>query len=266
MRALRRDVLRKLGQVEREHGLAPGFPQPIEVQVGHFEGLALGGERPASEQRVDVRMPVQKFAVGLDGSDHAGHDVVAAELAPDFRLDARPDRRAQLTQQLAGEGHEHVVVAVATAHAGEIFVQVAAAEKGRDRPLDDEPPVAVLRLEPLVVDPLERVEMPIHPAPQVGRLRIARAVQRQRVAARGSHDGMGTGPTRVYAPSDEPMYPFRQAGRCSRVRNCLEHDGLRGGTRCGRGAPPWKTCRSERLGVVTPTTLLPWRGRLVHAS
>ncbi len=102
---------------------------------------------------------------------------------------------------LAGRGDEQFVPAVVAAHPGEALVQVAVAEKGRDRPLDDRPPVAVLRLEPLVVDPLERVEMPVHQAPQVGRLRIARAVQRQRVAARGSHDGRGTGPARVYTPS-----------------------------------------------------------------
>ena len=102
-------------------------------------------------------------------------------------------------------------MAVRAADAGEALVQVAAAEKGRHRPLDDRPPVAVLRLEPLVVDPLERVEIPVHQTPQVGRLRIARAVQRQRLAARGSHDGMGTGPEMVYVKTSKQMYTLRQA-------------------------------------------------------
>jgi len=34
---------------------------------------------------------------------------------------------------LAGEGHEHLVVAVRAADPGEAFVQVAAAEKGREQ-------------------------------------------------------------------------------------------------------------------------------------
>ena len=45
---------------------------------------------------------VEKFAVHLDGGDHAGHDDVAAELAPDFRPDARPGGRAQCIITFAG--------------------------------------------------------------------------------------------------------------------------------------------------------------------
>ena len=40
---LGRDLL--LSQVEREHGLAPRLPQPIHVELGHLQELALGGER-----------------------------------------------------------------------------------------------------------------------------------------------------------------------------------------------------------------------------
>ncbi len=58
----------------------------VLVQLGHSEELARGGERPAGQKRVDVRVPVQKFAVGLDGGDHAGRHVVAAELAPPSRM------------------------------------------------------------------------------------------------------------------------------------------------------------------------------------
>ena len=31
-------------QVQREHGLPPGFPQPIHVELEHFQELALRGE------------------------------------------------------------------------------------------------------------------------------------------------------------------------------------------------------------------------------
>jgi hypothetical protein len=45
---------------------------------------------------VKVRVPVQQFAERLDGRDHAGYDIVAAEQAADFGLEARPDE--QVTQ------------------------------------------------------------------------------------------------------------------------------------------------------------------------
>ena len=79
-----------LGQVQREHGFLPGRLQPVQVQFGQFQELALGGKRAAGDQGVDVRVPVQKFTVGLDGGDHAGQHVLAAEQAADFGLDARP--------------------------------------------------------------------------------------------------------------------------------------------------------------------------------
>ena len=56
---------------------------------------------------MDVRVPVQQFAVGLDGGDHAGRHVVAAEQASDFRLDAGPRAGAELAEQLPVEAGMH---------------------------------------------------------------------------------------------------------------------------------------------------------------
>jgi hypothetical protein len=50
---LGRDLL--LGQVEREHGLTPSLAQPIHIELGHVQELALRGERTAGDQRMDVR-------------------------------------------------------------------------------------------------------------------------------------------------------------------------------------------------------------------
>ena len=77
-----RDLL--LGQVEREHGLLPVGLQAAQVAFGHVQELALGGERPAGDQGVKMRVPVQEFAAGLHRGDHARHDVVAPEQAADF--------------------------------------------------------------------------------------------------------------------------------------------------------------------------------------
>ena len=60
-------------------------------------------------------------------------------------------------------------------------------EKGRHGALDDRPPEAVLGLKPLVVDLLEGGEMPVHQAPQVGGLRIAWAVEGQRLDSGRCH-------------------------------------------------------------------------------
>ena len=68
------------------------------------------------------------------------------------------------------------MLAVRAADTREALMQVAALEKGVDGALDDRPPEAVLGLKLLVIDLLEGLEMPVHQAPQVGSLRIARAV------------------------------------------------------------------------------------------
>jgi len=86
---------------------------------------------------------------------------------------------------LAGEGNEHLVLAVGAANSGEALLQIAALQKGRHRLLDDRPPVTVLGLITLVVDLLEGVEMFIEQAPQVGGLGIARAVERTRLDTSG---------------------------------------------------------------------------------
>ena len=88
---------------------------------------------------------------------------------------------------------------------GEAFVEVAAAEIGHDRPLDNRPPIAVLRLEPLVVDLLERVEVAVHQAPQVGGLGIAGPVQGQRVDAVGGHDQKRSQPRIVDDIAENPI-------------------------------------------------------------
>jgi hypothetical protein len=47
---------------ESEHGFLPGGLQPLQVQLGQFQELAVQGKRAAGGQRVDVRVPVQEFA------------------------------------------------------------------------------------------------------------------------------------------------------------------------------------------------------------
>jgi hypothetical protein len=54
-------------------------------------------------------LPVQEFAERLVRGHHAGHRVVAAQQASRFGLQAGPDARAQLAQQLA---EEHPVLQV----------------------------------------------------------------------------------------------------------------------------------------------------------
>jgi len=207
-------------------------------------------------------MPVQEFPVGLDGGHHARQHVLAAELALDFRPDARPGAGGELAQQLAveagvqsqafgdgqddlpvrdgkadvfghvdsrqqgtflvargagaallaGKGHKHFVVAVGAADAGEALAQVAAGEKSPHGALDDRPPEAVLGLITLVVDLLEGLEVPIQQAPQFGCLRVAWAVERQRLDTRRCHDRKGNGSVIVYSISLERKYTFCQVG------------------------------------------------------
>ena len=52
---------------------------------------------------MDVRMPVQEFAMSLNRRDHAGHHILTSELALCFRLEARPGTGREFTQQLAIE-------------------------------------------------------------------------------------------------------------------------------------------------------------------
>ena len=88
----RRRVDLSLGQVEGEDLFPPAGPQPLLVQLGHSQPLARRGERPAGDQGVDVRVPVQQFPVGLDRHDHPGQGGLAAQLTADL---VRTHRQAQ---------------------------------------------------------------------------------------------------------------------------------------------------------------------------
>ena len=148
------------------------------------------------------------------------------------RGDERPllvARRAGATL-LAGEGHEHLVLAVAAADAGEAFVQVAALQKRGHAALDDRPPETILGLIPLVVDLHEGREMAVQQSPQVGGVRIAGTVQRRRLGGR-DHDGK-SGRAIVYTLSLEHPYRIRQP----RV-DAQKSNGLR----------PWRLRREDRL-------------------
>jgi hypothetical protein len=118
-------------------------------------------------------------------------------------------------------------VAVRAADAGEALVQVAALEKGRHGAFHDRAPEALLGRKPLVIDLLEGVEVLVQQPPQVGRLRVAGAVQREGLDARDGHDRKGTGPAMVYTLSLEPMYTSGQAAACSPGRNCPSGSHLR---------------------------------------
>jgi hypothetical protein len=128
---------------------------------------------------------------------------------------------------LAGKGHEHLVVAVRAADAGEALVQIAALEKGRHRAFDDRAPEAILGRKPLVIDLLEGLEMLVQQPPQVGGLRVAGAAQREGLDARDGHDRKGTGPGMVYTPSLEHMYTSGQADARSPHWKCPRGGHLR---------------------------------------
>lgn len=104
---------------------------------------------------------------------------------------------------LAGKGHEHLVRA---ANAGEALVQIGALEKGRYAAFDDGASEGLLSRKPLVVDLLEALEMLVQQTPQVGGMRIARAVQRHRLDTGGDHGRNGTGSGSVYTRQWEHLY------------------------------------------------------------
>ena len=106
-----------------------------------------------------------------------------------------------------------------TRYSGSALLQVAALQKCLHRACDDRVPEAILGRKPLVIDLLEGLEMLLQQPPQVGGLRIAGAVQRQRLNTRGGHDRQGTGPVLVYATPLDQMYTSCQAGRPSPAGN-----------------------------------------------
>jgi len=176
---------------------------------------------------MDVRMPMQKFAMSLNRPDHAGHHILAPQQPLGFRLETRPGTRGKLAQQLAiepgvnsqtlgngqhdlpmgdrgtdffghvhggqqgpllvagrtraallaGEGDEHLMLAVGAANSGEAFLQVAALQKSLHRLLDDPAPETILGLIALVVDLLERIKVLVKKKPQIGSFRITWLVE-----------------------------------------------------------------------------------------
>jgi hypothetical protein len=128
-----------------------------------------------------------------DGGTHVFGHVDRGEQCP---LLVAGGTRATL---LAGEGHEPGTMLHGrwwqsgqrtrrgTWYSGSALVQVAALEEGLHAVLDDRAPEAVLGRKPLVVDLLEGVEVLVQQPPQIGGLRIAGAIQRQRLDTRRCH-------------------------------------------------------------------------------
>ncbi len=98
-------------------------------------------------------------------------------------------------------------------------MQVAAAQKRRDRLLDDRPPESVAVGEALVVNAAKGVEVPVEQAPQVGIARVSRAVERQRLDTRRRHGVNRTGPGIVYTLTLDHTYTTCQAVASSNIRN-----------------------------------------------
>ena len=92
-----------LGQVQLEDRVLPSVQKSLHVELGQLQKLALGSKRAASDQHVDVRMPMQKFAMRLNRPDHAGHHILAPAQPPGFGLEAGPGTRGKLAQQPAVE-------------------------------------------------------------------------------------------------------------------------------------------------------------------
>ena len=96
-----------LGQVQLEDRVLPSNQQSIHIELGQRQKIALGCKRAAGNQHVDVRVPMQKFAMGLNRPDHPRHDILPTEQAPGFRLEAGPGTRGKFAQQLAIEAGVH---------------------------------------------------------------------------------------------------------------------------------------------------------------
>jgi len=92
------------------------------------------------------------------------------------------------TTLLAGEGNEHLVLAVRAANSGEAFLQIATLQKGSHGAVQQRSPEAVLGLKLLVVDLAEAVKMLVQQPPQIGGARIARPIQGGRFGAHKRHD------------------------------------------------------------------------------
>ena len=133
------------------------------------------------------------------------------------------------TALLAGEGDEHLVLAVRAANSSKPFLQIPTLKKGRHRLLDDRPPETVLGLISLVVDLLERVKMLIAQPPQVGVLGIAWAVERQGLDL-SQKEG-------IYSATTCPVFADSSRARTGGMFARLLASGR-------NGSPPSKTMRS----------------------
>lgn len=65
--------------------------------------IALGCKCSTGKQHMDVRMPMQKFAMRLNRPDHTGHDILAPEHALCFGLETGPRTGREFAKQLAIE-------------------------------------------------------------------------------------------------------------------------------------------------------------------
>ena len=173
-----------LGQVQLKDRVLPGNEQPpgfrLEARPGTGREFT---QQLAIEARVNSQTPG-------DGQ----HDLPMGDGSTDFFGNVHRGQQRPLlvagrasAALLAGEGDEHLVLAVGAANSRKPFLQTAALEKGGHRLLDDRPPVAIPGLIPLVGDPPEGVKMLIEQSPQVGGLRIAWAVERPGLDTSGDH-------------------------------------------------------------------------------
>jgi len=145
------------------------------------------GRELAQQPAIEARVNSQTFGDRQD-------DLPMSDRRANFFGDVQRGQQRPLlvaggtsTALLAGEGDEHLMLAVGAANSGEAFLQIAALEKGRHRMFDDRPPETVLGLIALVVDLLEGFKMLVEQAPQIRGLRIAWAVEWPSFDTGGGH-------------------------------------------------------------------------------
>ena len=123
------------------------------------------GRKFTQQLAIEARMHSQTLGDGQD--DLPMRDGRADFLGDVQRCQQRPLLVAGGTSAalLAGEGDEHLVLAVGTTNSGEAFLQIAALEKSSHRLFDDGPPETILGLIALVVDLLEGVKVLVEQTP-----------------------------------------------------------------------------------------------------
>ncbi|MCP4854146.1 MAG: hypothetical protein GY903_06610 [Fuerstiella sp.] len=65
-----------LGQMQLEDRVLPGDQLSLHVELGELREIGLGCKGFAGDQHVDLRVPMQEFAMRLNRPDHTGHHVV----------------------------------------------------------------------------------------------------------------------------------------------------------------------------------------------